>query len=105
MRLPRTLWNMCRHSPPCSGVSAASIGANSFTITAQALSVDSSEKSGRSPAVHSPQPLSPSDWISANRILRSRVMPKLVSKGRTRGRCTSRKMMASILINFYIPWY
>ncbi len=91
-------------SPPCSGDSAASMGPSSWTIAAQALSVDSAEKNGRSPAVHSPQPVSPSDWISASRILRLRVTPKLVSKGRTRGRCSSRRMIASILIGFYVPW-
>ena len=44
MRLPRTWRKMRGHSPPCSGDSAASIGPSSCMITAQALSVDSSEK-------------------------------------------------------------
>ena len=76
------------------------MGPSSLTITCQALSVDSPEKYGRSPAVHSPQPVSPSDCISASRILRSRVTPKLVSNGRTSGIWSSRRTMPSILICF-----
>src|SRR5208337_1588461 len=98
MGLPRTARKMRGHSPPCSGDSAASMGPSSLTITCQAVSVDSPEKNGRSPAVHSPQPVSPSDCISASTILRLRVTPKLVSNGRTNGMCTSRRIMASILI-------
>ncbi len=103
MGLPRTARKMRGHSPPCSGDSAASMGASSFTSTCQAVSVDSPEKNGRSPAVHSPQPVSPSDWTSASTILRLRVTPKLVSNGRTSGICSSRRIIASILIRFCIP--
>src|ERR1700723_2058729 len=87
-------------SPPCSGVSDASIGPSSFTRTCHAVSVVSSEKNGCSPAVHSPQPIRPSERTSARRILRLVVTPKLVSNGRTRGRCSSRRMIASIFIVF-----
>src|ERR1700733_4135010 len=90
------------HSPPCSGVSDASIGPSSFTRTCHAVSVVSSEKNGCSPAVHSPQPIRPSDRTSARRILRSVVTPKLVSNGRTRGRCSSRRIIPSILIRIGI---
>ena len=59
MGLPRTARKIRGHSPPCSGDSAASMGASSLTSTCQAVSVDSPEKYGRSPAVHSPQPVKP----------------------------------------------
>src|SRR3954462_13057645 len=106
MGLPRTDWNIFGHSPPCSTESTeASIGPSSWTMICQAVPVDSPEKKGRSPAVHSPQPVRPSDWISIRRILRSRVTPKLVSNGRTRGMCSSRRTMLSILISFSVDPY
>src|ERR1700722_3112602 len=101
--LPRTSRKIFWQSPPCSGAALASIGPNSLTIPCQAGSVDSAEKNGRSPAVHSPQPVSPSDRTSARMILRLGVTPKLVSNGRTRGRCSSRRMIASIFIVFKFP--
>jgi hypothetical protein len=67
-------------------------------MTCHALSVDSAEKNGRSPAVHSPQPVSPSERTSARTILRLVVTPKLVSNGLTKGSRSSRRMIASIFI-------
>src|SRR5580698_4123038 len=99
--LSRTWRKMRGHSPPCSGLSAASIGPSSWVISFQALSVHSPEKCGRSPTVHSPQPIRPSEWISASSTRRSRVTPKLVSNGRTSGMCSSRRIIASILIKFF----
>src|ERR1700677_2433631 len=103
MGLPRTRRKIFGQSPPCSGVAAASIGPSSFTITCQQLSVDSAEKNGRSPAVHSPQPDNPSDRTSARTMRRLLVTPKLVSNGRTSGTCSSRRMIASIFIILVFP--
>ena len=100
MRLPRTCLKMCGHSPPCCGDSRCQHRAQLFDDHLPGGVGRLAEKNGRSPAVHSPQPVSPSDRISASKDPPVRVTPKLVSNGRTRGRCSSRRIIASILIGY-----
>ncbi len=98
MWLPRTRRKVPGHSPPCSGEVSASIGPQFLeddhpgAVSPLCRKIRLLGGSALAPAV------SPSDWISASRTRRLRVTPKLVSKGRTSGMCSSRRMTASILI-------
>src|SRR6266403_6120620 len=74
-------------------------GARNARMTSQAVSGVSELKKGPSEVVTSDQPVTPSARSSTRTTVRSRVMPKLVSKGALRRILSLRRVTASMCMD------